>query len=67
MRRAIDLGGCVADDLPFWRNLSGRNGKLRIESPEGRIHGGDHGHRFKEEDGSRSSTPKNFHTEEERG
>jgi hypothetical protein len=50
----------VADDLPFQRNLSGRNESLRIEIPEGRIHGGDPGHRFKETGVSRSSTPEDF-------
>jgi hypothetical protein len=56
----------VVDDLPFWRNLSGRIGKLRIETSEGWIHRGDPGCRFREIGGNKSSTLEYFHTKEEK-
>jgi hypothetical protein len=52
----------VADDLPFRRNLSGRNRNLRIEIPEGRIRGGDPGRIFKGTGVDRSSTSEDCHT-----
>jgi hypothetical protein len=55
-RRAIDLEGCMADDLPFQRNLSGRNERLRTETPEGQIHGGNHSRTSVVTGVSRSST-----------
>jgi hypothetical protein len=37
---------------------------LRIEIPEGRIHGGNHGHIFEGTGGNRFSTLGDFHIEE---
>jgi len=55
-RRTIDWGGRMADDLPFQRNLSKRNERLRTKTSEGRTPGGNRSHTSEVTGVSRSST-----------